>query len=227
MNLARRILRNEIVELLVGPQKELLRVHKLLLCNKVPYFAKMFQGGFKDAKESRASFPEDTAESFGLLIEWIYTGIVRPLGYKTTGPRHHTYDMVAFYVLAENICAFDLADNILEAYRVHQVTKNKHPAIWCTKHAYNKTEAGSPLRRYCAGSLIYVFVTNKVVPNPWPTKELSDLMGDVEDFRKDFLFRLRTVSVSPPVHLTDPRYAHICDYHWHGKTDVCPVKKAS
>ena len=43
-----------MVDLFVGPEKKLFRVHKSFLCNKIPYFDKMFNGGFKEAIESQA-----------------------------------------------------------------------------------------------------------------------------------------------------------------------------
>ncbi|KAH6669007.1 hypothetical protein B0J14DRAFT_488300 [Halenospora varia] len=57
----------EMVDLFVGP--EIFRVHKALFCQRVPYFSTMFQGGFKEASDSQATFPEDSSESFSLLIE--------------------------------------------------------------------------------------------------------------------------------------------------------------
>ncbi|TVY30925.1 hypothetical protein LHYA1_G000752 [Lachnellula hyalina] len=40
-----------MVDILVGPEQKAFRVHKHLLCTKVPYFHKMFNGGFKEASD--------------------------------------------------------------------------------------------------------------------------------------------------------------------------------
>jgi hypothetical protein len=62
-----------MVDLFVGePDPKLYRVHKIL-CQKIPYFKKMFESNFKEVNENRAKFPEDTQESFDLLLEWVYT----------------------------------------------------------------------------------------------------------------------------------------------------------
>ncbi|TGO60643.1 hypothetical protein BOTNAR_0142g00140 [Botryotinia narcissicola] len=63
--------KTELVDLIVGPEEALFRVHKSFLCNKIPYFNKMFNGGFIEAKENSAKFPEDGPQSFDILIEWL------------------------------------------------------------------------------------------------------------------------------------------------------------
>ncbi|KAH6669005.1 hypothetical protein B0J14DRAFT_488100, partial [Halenospora varia] len=66
----------DMAELYVGPQMKLFRVHKELLCKKIPYVRKMFQGGFQEAQQNSATFSEDTEEAFDLLMGWIYTDSV-------------------------------------------------------------------------------------------------------------------------------------------------------
>jgi hypothetical protein len=189
----------------------------------------MFQGGFKEAGENSATFPEDTEESFDLLIEWIYTGSVRPLKYKTLEVREWNYNVVNAYALAEKLCAFDLADGILESLRLHQRGRGGFFGLGFVQQVYEKTESNSPFRRYATDAQAYVFIadTKPEVDSLWPTKTISNLMASNENFRDDFLARLRTISFSPLVRLPDPREGPICNYHRHGKTEVCPIKKAS
>ena len=61
-----------MVKLFVGPDKTLFVVHKLRLCRRIPYFEKMFNGHFKETVEQEASFPEDKAATFDILLEWVY-----------------------------------------------------------------------------------------------------------------------------------------------------------
>ena len=37
----------------------------------------MFEGAWNESGESQALFPEDSVESFDLLITWLYTGTIR------------------------------------------------------------------------------------------------------------------------------------------------------
>lgn len=52
-------------------------VHKKLICQKIPYFKKMFADGWKESADNVATFPEDSIESFDILLGWVYTGVLR------------------------------------------------------------------------------------------------------------------------------------------------------
>jgi hypothetical protein len=68
---------NDIVTLKVGENEDEFVVHKKLLCSRIPYFDKMFQDPWQESVASIATFPEDTPESFDLLITWLYTNTIR------------------------------------------------------------------------------------------------------------------------------------------------------
>ena len=72
------MLGSEMIDIYVGPTKKLFRVHKAVFCDKIPYFDKMFSGGFKEALEHSATFPEDSPEAFEVVVEWVYTGVLKP-----------------------------------------------------------------------------------------------------------------------------------------------------
>jgi hypothetical protein len=68
----------EVVELKVGSANpRVFKVHKTLLCKQIPYFAKMFNGPWKEASENVGVFPEDSVEAFEILLEWLYNGRLR------------------------------------------------------------------------------------------------------------------------------------------------------
>lgn len=66
-----------MVTLKVGKNKKAFAVHKKLLCEKIPYFEKMFQGLWIEASGNIATFPEDEVECFDVLIGWLYSGALR------------------------------------------------------------------------------------------------------------------------------------------------------
>jgi hypothetical protein len=59
----------EMVDIYVGPKERLFRVHKALLCKKVPYFDKMFNGEFREASQNVAKFPDDHPAAFDRLLQ--------------------------------------------------------------------------------------------------------------------------------------------------------------
>lgn len=67
------------MNLYVGSQgfERLFTVHRKLLCTRVPYFNRMFGKTLKEASMGKATFPEDDAEAFDLLICWLYTGNIK------------------------------------------------------------------------------------------------------------------------------------------------------
>lgn len=57
----------ETVDLIVGTQRKEFRVSKKKLCDKVPYFAAMFNS-FSEATSLAGTFPEDNPRDFKILL---------------------------------------------------------------------------------------------------------------------------------------------------------------
>jgi hypothetical protein len=79
----------------------------------------MFNSSFQEASSNSATFPEDTTESFDLLLEWIYHNSVRPLkASKTTEIKcEYSLNCYAFYNLARKLCLPHLQDHIIDVKR--------------------------------------------------------------------------------------------------------------
>lgn len=60
-----------MIDLHVGEEEVYFRVYEDTLCNKIPYFDKMFWNGFAETIFKSADFLEDFAESFDLLLHWV------------------------------------------------------------------------------------------------------------------------------------------------------------
>jgi hypothetical protein len=74
-DLSRQSLGADIVEIRVGTAHvRSFMVHKKLLCDKIPHFKKMFEGPWKATGEKIATFPEDDADAFDVLVCWVYNG---------------------------------------------------------------------------------------------------------------------------------------------------------
>jgi hypothetical protein len=66
-----------MVTLKVGEEEKAFAVHKKLLCEKIPYFEKMFCGPWVEASKNLATFPDDKVEAFDVLVGWLYSGKLR------------------------------------------------------------------------------------------------------------------------------------------------------
>ncbi|CCD46189.1 hypothetical protein BofuT4_P117390.1 [Botrytis cinerea T4] len=217
--------KTEMVDLIVGPEKALFRVHKSFLCSKIPYFEKMFNGGFKEAKDGSASFPEDFPEAFDILIEWVYSGNLRwfDIGTATTGA---SWNFLKFYSLVEKICLTRLADFALDIYRKSCQKKNhvfESPAY--VQEVYSFTSSQSGLRRLFIQQLVWRFQTQE------DSKEnANDLfilaMRSNDEIFTDFMFELRKhvkVAVPKDPRVLDPN--NLCEYHSHIREEDCYFSK--
>ncbi|KAF7918332.1 hypothetical protein BELL_0018g00090 [Botrytis elliptica] len=215
--------KTEMVDLIVGPEEALFRVHKSFLCNKIQYFDRMFNGGFKEAKENSAKFPEGLPESFDILIEWVYSGHVRfyEVG-DNAGPEN--WNFLCFYALAEKLGLTQLEDRALDIYRHSCRAKNSNFGMdWATK-AYQITPEGAALRRYTIQVLVWRFHTQENVGSNLNDLFIKAMQSD-NDLFTDFMLALRKhVKVGAP---TDPRVidpkipATKCEYHNHTKDEDC------
>ena len=58
---------------LVGPDKELFKMHKGLLCNASPFFSGAFEGHFVESANQCLNLPEEDPAVFKYLQLWLYS----------------------------------------------------------------------------------------------------------------------------------------------------------
>jgi hypothetical protein len=109
----------EMVDIFVGSEKKLFRLHKTFLCRKIDYFDKMFNGEFVEAN-GVANLPEDDPAAFDLLVEWMYNSNPRRIrglvsDTDSDGISRPSWDAIGFYALAQRLCLHELQDLIMTA----------------------------------------------------------------------------------------------------------------
>ncbi|KAF7900303.1 uncharacterized protein EAF01_007605 [Botrytis porri] len=215
--------KTEMVDLIAGPGEALFRVHKSFICNKISYFDKMFNGGFKEAKENSARFPEDIPESFDILIEWVYSGHIRFYEVEVSA-RPESWNFLCFYALAEKLGLTQLEDRALDVYRQSCKAKNATFSMdWATR-AYQITPQGSALRRYAIQVLVWRFHTQEDLGFNLNDHFIKAMQSDSDIFTDFMLALLKHVKVAIPTdpRVTDPRIpATKCEYHNHTKDEDC------
>jgi hypothetical protein len=78
----------DMFDIYVGPDEVHFRVHKRVLCDRVPCF-KMFGGDFEEGVENVARFPVDDPDRLDLLLQCSSTGNIERTrwgGYYNMGP---------------------------------------------------------------------------------------------------------------------------------------------
>jgi hypothetical protein len=71
-----RDLGTETVDLYAGEERRHFVVHKKLLTSQSDYFNKALNGGFKETRENSIHLVEDNPASVGLLVGYLYSGVV-------------------------------------------------------------------------------------------------------------------------------------------------------
>ncbi|KAE8449972.1 hypothetical protein EG329_007111 [Mollisiaceae sp. DMI_Dod_QoI] len=215
----------EIVDIFVGPQQKHFKVHKKLLCKKVPYFHKMFLGGFKEAIEHTARLPDDDPDVFDLFLDWLYRGDLHPADMSKQPPASSPVPkLIELYGFAEKICMNDLIDYTMTSI----ITRSRHdkvmPRLSSIKLAYQVTSPGSPLRSWISRCYLYSLLNGSTTTHAATLDGFSNAMSSSNDLQKDVL-RLIYFGDAKTRASKAPVYENPCLYHMHGKGEICPCGK--
>ncbi|KAF7875244.1 hypothetical protein EAF04_002416 [Stromatinia cepivora] len=197
----------DIVKIEVGGANEFERVqsavHRKILCNKIPVFKKMFMGGFLEAAKQTATLPEDSPCAFRLLVSWIHTDIIATS--ETSSSKYYHEELPRLFFLAEN----------------HFTTNNCIHGPNIVKVAYENTHAKSKLRLLASRLVVYAIGTPDIFvgTDSWSTEKIQNLLASNSDLTGDVIQLLRGQLGN---RAQDPKKLSVCDYHQHGKNEVCP-----
>jgi hypothetical protein len=218
----------EMVDLYVGPEKKHFRIHKALLCKKIPYFEKMFSGGFKECLEGVGTFPEDNPDSFDGLIKWVYSGALPTLFYirDSKGEMNGNFSVLSLYVLLDKICLHRVMDELINCW-IESAAKfgflvDHKNLNWI----YHWTREGSPLRKYALHSFMFVLHglphDKGWLAKHWPTSAVQELVVKHPSFLKDYLELVQKTPIGEVP--KDPRIMSRCVFHQHGVDEECSLK---
>lgn len=209
-----------------GAERREFSFSKKILCDKIPYFQALFNGPFLEGISQSADFPEDDPTTFGLLLGWVYTGIIETPHPK---PQLHekyagTFQIMALYALAEKYNITSLQDQAMNYICTSSSKKGtwQYPSAMAT--AYGWTHERSRLRLYIIRAFVYLTLCNKMVRGSpeFNDDHLCAALLENDDLFKDFFTLLRNNGPKKP---RDPRRARKSDYHQHGRNEPCPYKK--
>lgn len=212
----------EIVTIYVGAKRKEFLVHKKLLCKKVEYFNKMFNGGFREAREAIAYMSEDDPAAFSLLVRWVYRDTIPDISREEKhGENKCEYDdILDLYLLAHKLNLEKVADVCMDLLIDDDRSYSDWPGDEHIQKVYDNTAADSALRRYCLRVLQWYLVDLRGLSdsNRKHVLKIKALLLYHEDILIDFLTLMKgTNSVCIRNPTKDPR----CDYHVHGKHEEC------
>ncbi|KAI9709181.1 MAG: hypothetical protein M1812_007766 [Candelaria pacifica] len=188
---------NEIVTLLVGPEKKEFKIHKGLLCHESSYFQAALTGDWKEGLEGPVLLVEDSPATYQLFFKWLYTSKLFEDDLKPAGC------LISLWVLADKRGVPALGNLCIDLL----VAKCPDKAVMfdSVKYIYRNTVPGAALRRL----LVDLWA--------WRLK-VSHLDPDPDHFPPAFLMDLLLAKDKLPKVLcrTDAPYTkNICQYHDH------------
>ncbi|THV46335.1 hypothetical protein BGAL_0394g00020 [Botrytis galanthina] len=136
----------QTVDIYVGKENILFRVYKDILCNKIEFFDKMFNGKFKEANENAAILPEDDPEAFDILMCWVAQDTV---SVKVQDFREKLH----LWVLVDKLCLGNLQKSIMNIWRIEDKIYDTYYTAEEFQYIFEKTARKSPPRQYAARML--------------------------------------------------------------------------
>jgi BTB/POZ domain len=221
MYLLNRGMGNSMVTLYVGPRKTKFAAHKELLCRKIPYFEKMFKGPFKEAIEDSAHFPENTVESFDLLLTWLYNGELKPYLSSSTDKKeghtktHESWKAVPMYALADMLQSHQLMDQIITRIAASCLEYSVFPPLAFAAYVYQRMTINCSLRKLLSHSVSWIISNNH---QRWSDNQICETLAATPELMGDVIRLIRKYKGQVP----DPRKLPICSFHLHEAAESCP-----
>lgn len=197
---------------------------KELLCSRSDYFKGMFQSGFKEGEEQRATLPEDDAVVIDLFLEWLYKDRLSKIDLatstETTGP---FIDRIKLYQYAVKICLPSLQDYVMSDLMSNYEFHNREPSFRAVMLSYEVTSVGSPLRDFMARVLVQLIGTGDGNSSYAPSRATDGIMAN-PDLVRDMIRLIGERNERGNGTESYPWEMSRCKFHTHGVGEVCAYK---
>ncbi len=213
--MVRELYTDEIVTVLVGPEKKPFKFYKGLLCHESSYFKAAFNSTFKEGLEGCVELVEEDPKIFAIFFKWIITS--KRFHDDIIGETDDKFldfeTLVKSYVLADMLGVPSLkilcVDTIL-AVRKANTTK---PGKWPTYYLYKNSPKGSAMRRLICDYYVWrgVVLTSEKIT------------GYLPEFVGEYIVALDK-RPNPYKREDAPFFKDICQYHDHAAGERCPQK---
>ncbi|KAI9054889.1 hypothetical protein LZ554_002033 [Drepanopeziza brunnea f. sp. 'monogermtubi'] len=215
-----QILGTDIATITVGSgtTAKTFKVHTDLICSKVPFFKAMFKGNFKEAATQTATLPEDDPLAFELFLGWLYRETVDEIS-------DATLYLIKLFGFAEKYTVVTLMDNTMDVLVVALKEKNLLFLQFHMEEIYQITHESSKMRVFASRCFAFALMTCQDT-GVWSTTTLMSMTSTHRyEIVVDSLTLIPSLTLQGIGLFPDPRLAPLCDYHQHGKDEVCPYTK--
>jgi hypothetical protein len=142
----------QVATILVGPSRIKFRVPVHVLTDQSPFFAKAFQGPFKEAETKVMELPDDEPETFARFKAWVRLARTKPdcVAIADTEVKNHMkiLDLAKLWVFAEKV-RVPILQNTVMSYIVDRYKdyNGRNIALDTFNYVFDNTTEHSQLRR--------------------------------------------------------------------------------
>lgn len=180
-----------IVKITVGTRNnsKTFPVHKQILCQKITYFDKMFNGPFQEGRTQSTIMPEDDPAAFEALLGWAYLDKIEH--FTLAGLEGRLLPNMALharlFVLAEKYGIMKVADGTLDHINKECLRTQTMPPTWLMELCYKLTHEESKLRQWTARCFAYITLALKpnVADGAWSNENMCKLIATNSDLARD------------------------------------------
>ncbi|RAL12597.1 BTB/POZ domain-containing protein [Aspergillus homomorphus CBS 101889] len=165
-------LQGDVVSIVVGPKKELYRVHPGLARTSSPFIDKALTGTWKEQANHTIQLPNEEPEIFGTYVQWLYFGTLPVIG---GGAEPEFLQLVKAYVLGNKLLDTGFQNALIDAIIERRRAKNADgrcsaPTMATINHAYLNTTPSAPIRQ-----LLVDISANRTTSPKWLKHPETDL----------------------------------------------------
>ncbi|KAN0122059.1 hypothetical protein V8E51_000385 [Hyaloscypha variabilis] len=223
MSFCQDTLGSEVVQIFVGPEKQLFQVHKTLLCSASEFFKKAFNGDFVEAFINQMDLPEDKPEIFAMFVAWLYGNGKLVFDLENCGAFSGVDELIQLYVFANGKCCDALKNSTMDMLRAGLAQSVLHldekQIQYIFANTYSTAEA--PIRRFCVAWITYG------MPKRWiDVEDVMELFKSSPDILMEYL-NFQAEYPVPEIHYENPEISRVgrlykpCFFHMHKVDEIC------
>lgn len=215
-----RKLGNEIVQLVVGTDRETFSVHKKLLCSISQFFDKALNGSFEEASSNQIDLSEYHPSIVSMFISWLYT---QDLGFNTyyVDEISGVNTLIDLYAFADAKRCNALKNEVMDTLQDGLYLRNLCLCLHHVELVFEKTctDEEAPIRCFLVAA-----ITHGVRENFWEVEDISRLFRSHPEVLSDYL-RLQTYK--PELYVANLYQRggsdtyHRCTFHVHAEGEKC------
>lgn len=212
----------EIVQLVVGSDREIFSVHKKLLCSVSDFFDKALNGRFAKASSNQVELPEDTPFIVSYFIFWLYTRDLKFDMYQC-GEDFGVSTLINLYVFADAKRCNALKNEAMDTLQDGLYSRHLVLHLYQVEFVFEKTCTNdeSPVRCFLVEA-----IAHGLHEGLWEVEDVSNLFRSHPEVLSDYL-RLQMYRSVPEPYAVDlykrggsQRY-HLCAFHVHAQGEEC------